>query len=652
VTLGCNSAGPVRCLPDCPNGFSCTADNVCRGGDLQNLEVEVVRHPVHVTLTSNGARAKALPGCDDGSLDESTVWRVTFTEMSRGDSITREGYCDLSPFDLSLVPGTYKVRAGGDPTKTNLPGFGEVIIDALEVAGPKPRVVLDVVSSPVHVTVEANGTAAKALPECDDGSFAWLKWRVTFTEKSRGYTFTRQGDCDTLMPFDLTLFPGTYEVRAGGDPRATNLPGFDQVVIDALEVKGPQPDLVLDVVSHPVHVILQASGAPAKALPGCDDGKYFKQSIWRVTFVEKSRGYTITRKGNCDDLKPFDLSLFPGVYQVSGGGSETDTNLPGFQHVVIDALEVKAQQPDLVLDIVSYPAHVTVKANGALAKALPECGDEGFSESMMWRVMFTEKSRGFTISREGDCNDLTPFDVSLSPGTYEVRAGGHPTDTNLPGYDQVIIDALEVKAPQPDLVLDVVSHPAHVTIKSNGALAKALPECDDGPDDRGTKWRVTFTDTSRGYTITRKGNCDDLKPFVLGVFPGTYEVRAGGDTTGTNLPGFDEVVIEALEVKAEPPDLVLDVVSRPVHVTLNANGAPAKAHPDCDERSHGDLAWRVEFTEKGRGYTFGRQGSCGDLAPFDLQLFPGIYEVRAGGQSWFTNLPAFDMVVIAALAVP
>ncbi len=44
---------------------------------------------------------------------------------------------------------------------------------------------------------------------------------------------------------------------------------------------------------------------------------------------------------------------------------------------------------------------------------------------------------------------------------------------------------------------------------------------------------------------------------------------------------------------------------------------------------------------------------CGTWSqPFDLQLFPGIYEVRAGGNTTGTNLPGFDQVVIEALAVP
>ena len=343
---GCGAlldCGPCPvCLPDCPNGFSCVAGDICSGGDLMSLELNVVSHPVHVTLKANGVVAKALPDCEDGTYNEWTMWSVRFIEKTRGYTITRQGNCDdLQPFDLQLFPGTYEVRAGGNSTGTNLPGFDQVVIDALKVTAPLPNLVLDVVSHPVHVTLKANGMPAKALPDCEDGTYnEWTMWSVRFIEKTRGYTITRQGNCDDLQPFDLQLFPGTYEVRAGGNITGTNLPGFDQVVIDALTVAAPQPNLVLNVVSHAVHVTLKANGALAKALPGCEDGTYNEWIMWSVRFIEKTRGYTITRQGNCDDLQPFGLQLFPGIYEVRAGGNTTGTNLPGFDQVVTEALAV------------------------------------------------------------------------------------------------------------------------------------------------------------------------------------------------------------------------------------------------------------------------------------------------------------------------
>ncbi|MFT5432097.1 MAG: hypothetical protein ACI9OJ_002795, partial [Myxococcota bacterium] len=32
------------------------------------------------------------------------------------------------------------------------------------------------------------------------------------------------------------------------------------------------------------------------------------------------------------------------------------------------------------------------------------------------------------------------------------------------------------------------------------------------------------------------------------LFPGTYDVRAGGNTENTNLPGFGQVVVQKLAV--------------------------------------------------------------------------------------------------------
>ena len=102
------------------------------------------------------------------------------------------------------------------------------------------------------------------------------------------------------------------------------------------------------------------------------------------------------------------------------------------------------------------------------------------------------------------------------------------------------------------LPLDVTSHTLGITLLANGATAKVNADCYDGSSSHWTMWRVRFTEKERGYTIDRTGNCDDLVPFDIELFPGIYEVRAGGDSENTNLPGFDQVVIDKLAVPALP----------------------------------------------------------------------------------------------------
>jgi hypothetical protein len=209
------------------------------------------------------------------------------------------------------------------------------------VDAPINKLMLDVKSHKVHGLLLANGQPAKAKAGCYDGSYDQNDvWMVEFIEKERGYKIAATGNCDEPTTFDVELFPGTYEVRAGGSAEETNLPGWGEVVEDALVVAAPISELVLDVTSYEVHGTLLANGQPAKAKAGCYDGSYDQNKVWRVELRDQERNYEIAAEGNCDEPMVFDIEVFPGTYEIRAGGSAEETNLPGWGQVVIEKITI------------------------------------------------------------------------------------------------------------------------------------------------------------------------------------------------------------------------------------------------------------------------------------------------------------------------
>ncbi len=376
---------------------------------------------------------------------------MRFIEVEHGYQFDFDLFCNQPtgfPWQLTIFPGTYRVLAGGYPDTTNLPGRDQVIHQALVVDGPLSNLALDVQSVTVSGTLLSNGVPAKPNTDCYDGNGAYPRGRVRFIEVDHGYQFDFDLFCShaTGFPWQLTVFPGTYRVLAGGYPDTTNLPGRDQVIHQALVVDGPLSNLTLDVESVTVSGTLLSNGVPAKPNVDCYDGNG-AYPRGRVRFIEVEHGYQFDFDLFCSHATgfPWQLTVFPGTYRVLAGGYPDTTNLPGRDQVIHQALVVDGPLSNLALDVESVTVSGTLLSNGVPAKPNVDCYD-GNGAYPRGRVRFIEVEHGYQFDFDLFCSHATgfPWQLTVFPGTYRVLAGGYPDTTNLPGRDQVIYEALQV----------------------------------------------------------------------------------------------------------------------------------------------------------------------------------------------------------------
>ncbi|MFO0655567.1 MAG: hypothetical protein U0787_10865 [Polyangia bacterium] len=162
------------------------------------------------------------------------------------------------------------------------------------------------------------------------------------------------------------------------------------------------------------------------------------------------------------------------------------------------------------------------------------------------------------------------------------------------------------------LVFDLKTVRVSGAITLNGAApATATANCSTTQNAGYYKARVTFTETTNGYTFYADSLCKDAGyTFAQDIYPGTYKVTVQGGYYSkpylTNLPDAPFVVNPALKVSADVSGLVYDFRTVKVDGQVTLNGAaPATTTANCSTTQNaGYYKARVTFTETTNGYTF------------------------------------------------
>jgi hypothetical protein len=510
--------------------------------------------------------------------------RVTFTDSAKGYSFTHNLYCRDSAFsvDTTLFPGTYVVRVlgfddGASKPLSNLPLSSYLAESAFTVSADVSGKVLSVKTVRFGGSITVNGAA----PVVDSSlcsatrNPSYFKARVTFTDSTRGYSFTHNLYCrDGAFSVDTTLFPGTYVVRVlgfddGASKPLSNLPLSSYLAESAFTVSADVSGKVLDVKTVRFNGSIQVNGAAplvdSGACSATRNPSYFKA---RVTFTDSAKGYSFTHNLYClDSAFTVDTTLFPGTYVVrvlgfDDGVGKPLSNLPLASYLAESALPVSTDVNGKVLDVKTVRFGGSITVNGAAPVVDSSlCSATRNPSYFKARVTFTDGTRGYSFTHNLYCRDgAFTVDAMLFPGIYVVRVLGFDDGvgkslSNLPLASYLAESALTISADVSGKVLDVKTVTFGGSITVNGAAPVVDSSlCSATRNPSYFKARVTLDEPARGYQFTHNLYCRDADfSFRTTIFPGTYRVSVTGFDDGaskplSNLPLSAYRAIERLQV--------------------------------------------------------------------------------------------------------
>ena len=285
------------------------------------------------TLSAGGEIQKngAPPSYQYSDNDECVFAR--FVETSRGYTFTIGAPCNNQgepfTFEGDIYPGVYDVYAYG--RWGSLPGQHFKALQNLQITADRSDIVLNVATHQVSGEIQRNG-APPSYQYNDNDECVFAR----FVETSTGYTFTIGAPCNNQgdpFTFDSEVYPGVYDVYASG--RWGALPSEPFPALRAVQIAGPEANLILDVITRTVSGEIQKNSAPPSYQYNDSDECVFA----RFTDEEQDFSFTIGAPCNNQGLPfTFEGLLYPGVYQISAYGRWG--SLPNQPYIITERLRI------------------------------------------------------------------------------------------------------------------------------------------------------------------------------------------------------------------------------------------------------------------------------------------------------------------------
>jgi hypothetical protein len=259
------------------------------------------------------------------------------------------------------------------------------------------------------------------------------------------------------------------------------------------------------------------------------------------------RGYSFTLPIACMGTPaPFTGLVYPGTYKVKVRGNTSYSNLPGQAVEVQASLVVSSDVSNLAFNVLTHTVSGTVSLNGAPPSGMGSTG--ACSSSPRGYVDLTDETRGYSFTLPIACMGTpAPFTGLVYPGTYKVKVRGNTSYSNLPGQAIEVQPSLVVSGDVTTLAYDVLTRTISGTVTLNGMAPSGMGStgtCSSSP-----RGYVEFDELTRGYAFSLPIACMGTPaPFTGLVYPGTYRVAVRGNTSYSNLPGQEYVVVERLVV--------------------------------------------------------------------------------------------------------
>jgi len=347
------AGGVLSCGNSCPPGYACSEQNICQGGNAQQLLLDVKAVPFSGWVTLNGRNPESKHSAcaeTDTAPNPAPRGHVVLTDTHNPETVFTLVLKGCNPSDKAtfsgfVFPGTYRVVVRGAHSDLPTADFG--VDAAFVISSAQSNVVFDVkaVSISGHVTLNSANPNGGGGPCKEEEGNAFPRGRVVLTDiHNAAAVFTLDlKDCELsrLATFSGFVFPGTYRVVIRG--AHSDLPKADFVASTAFVISSAQTNLLWDVKTIRIagEVTLNSTNPDGRG-GSCkeEEDNAFPRGRVVLTDVHNAAAVFTLDLKDCEPSSPatFSGTVFPGTYRVVVHGAHS--NLPGSTFVAAPALRV------------------------------------------------------------------------------------------------------------------------------------------------------------------------------------------------------------------------------------------------------------------------------------------------------------------------
>ncbi|NLN61451.1 MAG: hypothetical protein GX146_01035 [Myxococcales bacterium] len=356
--LTCGGAGlpnvcGTTCGDGCPEGFTCSLQGVCAGGDLSNLVLNVPLATLSISFTLNGETARPSGFCVGPGLVS-----VIMRNLKTSEQIEFQLECE-DPITTYILPhGTYEVTVKNwyDYARDIPDIMRYVVHEELEVTGDM-TLPIDLKLATLRFSATVNGEPLESGNGCAN-RYVW----ITLQNKQTGESTVLELECFYNYTLEYIVPHGTYSVgiSRGNWLSPPNLPDIlTYIAYEALTVSGDR-DVPINIPLAELTFRASTNGEPLVADPHCNS----IHKLATIYVTNQQTGETDEVTLPCD--YPARYVVPHGTYEISIADPNGATaNLPYdlMRYEAYDKLEVSGDM-DVPIDIPVATLTLSATVNG------------------------------------------------------------------------------------------------------------------------------------------------------------------------------------------------------------------------------------------------------------------------------------------------
>lgn len=341
-------------------------------------------------------------------------------------------------------------------------------------------------------------------------------------------------------------------------------------------LNAPNP-IVINVKPWTVSGRVLARGMAPVTGPACSMGSNYDIATIRFTEVDRPMQLSKDVRLRCMDNFTFTTELVEGRYHVAidVAGWTDRSNLPAQRGGRAGILDLRADEPNLIIDVDPQMVSGTLTLNGATPQTTSQC-----TSSTSKAVLYFEHEGGFTQQFDMRCTQAGwNYTVPLMRGKHRVRVVSYGGVTNMPYLTSGPVYAeqeLDVTGPLTNQTLNVIGHTVSGRILLDGQPLTST--C------TGIYTRISIQVWDE-ETILRIVDIPCSRPtndFSMVVPPGRYWLRPDDLSNRTNLPDMPNLHAQWQPIDVRGDMTVdLDVQRIAATLQLRVDGATHTPPPGC-----------------------------------------------------------------------
>jgi hypothetical protein len=385
-------------------------------GGMMTVDVPVATATAAVTLDG-----KELSSVNCGDYDEGMLVLV---DPMTGERSELGGVWDdnadmlLTPYDLRVVPGTYDIYyAVVDdgphwPSNTNrLLLAGVSVQDSVMLTVDVP-----VANLSIGVTLGGEPLSSANCGDYDEGMLVLVD-PVTGERSELGGVWDDNADA-VVTPYDLQILPGTYDIYYAVVDNGSHWPSNTNRLLQSSVSFSEGADLSVDVPLANLPVDVTLGGEP---LSSANCGDYDEGML---VLVDPQTGERSELGGVWDDndntlVTPYDVQIVPGIYDIYYAVVDDGPSWPSNTNVLLQSGVSFQEGSGFTVDVPVASVSIDVTL-GEEPLSAANCGDYDEGMLVLMDPLTGERSELGGVWDDNADTLMTPYDVQIVPGTYDI----------------------------------------------------------------------------------------------------------------------------------------------------------------------------------------------------------------------------------------